>query len=347
MVDLTTLQPLYAAEGPYATVYLEGRSPGDDASQQVRLRWNDLREQLHTAGADDASLEALEERVLDSTPGEMQTDGRVLVAAGGSVLLEEAWDAALGTGDRAHWGDDPELGAWVRERDRAVRMLVAIVDQNSAVVRHEVVAEQHAQQEQAEQHVEGSSVEDVHQPREGALAHRTMQRRAEEAVQQNARDIAAHLDSAAKSFVPDVLVLAGETQGRTAVADALSEKLGSICTQVERGGTDDDRAEQVLADELRELASQETDRRMRETAERLQQAQAHHLAVVGAEQVAAAARMAAVETLLLAPEPTANEGSLLRACAQEGGAAALADADMTDGVGAILRFATTTEGVPT
>lgn len=345
MVDLTTLRPLYETEGPFATVYLEGRSPGDDASQQVRLRWQGLRGQLHEAGADAATLGAVERRVLDSTPGEMQTDGRVLVAAGGSVLLEEHWDAALGTGDRAHWGDDPEVGAWVREQDRAVRMLVAIVDQTSAVVRHEVVAEEHALQDGGEERVTGSSIEDVHQPREGALAHRTFQRRAEEAVQQNARDIAAHLESAARSFAPDVLVLAGETQGRAAVSDALSEKLRSLCTQVERGGTDDDRAEEVLADELRDLAARATERRMSESADRLAQARAHELAVTGHDRVAVAARMGAVETLLLSPVPVEHEARLVRAAAQQGASAALADTEMTGGVGAILRFAIPADGV--
>ncbi len=338
MTDLSPLQALSERQGPFATVYLEGRSPGEDAAQQVRLRWDNLREQLIEAGADEEALVAVDDRLAEPRPGEVQSTGRVLVASREGILLEEPWDAALGAGDAAHWSPVAELGAHVRLQAQSVRLLVAIASQEGAVVRQEIVTEEHAVEEQ-EEPVEGSSVEAVHKPRGQALAHKTIQRRAEEAVKQNAREVVDHLVSVAKTFRPQLLVLAGEVQGRSAISDELPSHLAEITVAADRGGTDDARAEELLGEQIREFAESETDRAMSRRAEQHAQAEAHNLAVQGAEDTTRAARMGAVETLLLQPHSHArHEGTLLMACAQHGASADLVDTALQDAVGAILRF---------
>src|SRR5690625_6589880 len=99
-MDLARIRPVYDHPGPFATVYLEGRSPGEDAPQQVRLRWKGLREQLDTDGAEATALDALEARLFDEESGEVQVDGRVLAATTAGVLLDASWDATRGSGDR-------------------------------------------------------------------------------------------------------------------------------------------------------------------------------------------------------------------------------------------------------
>lgn len=340
MVELSPLQSVYDHEGPFVTVYLEGRSPGEDAARQVRLRWDNLREQLGREGAGDEALAAIDAQLADPRPGEVQADGRVLVATAGGVHLDEPWDAALGSGDAAHWSSVPELGAHVREQARAIRVLVAVASQEGAVVRQEIVTEEHTIDELATESVEGSSVEAVHKPREGALSHRRIQRRAEEAVKQNVRDVADHLASVAKKLRPHLLVLAGEAQGRHALGDELPKDLAEISVHADRGGLDDSGAEEALAEQLREFSGAESERRMSRRAEEYAEAKAHDRAVEGAQEVIRAARMGAVETLLLQPHTNArHEGSLLLACAQEGGSADVVDTELRDAVGAILRFA--------
>jgi Bacterial archaeo-eukaryotic release factor family 2 len=339
LVELSSLQSVYAHEGPFATVYLEGRSPGEDAAHQVRLRWDNLRDQLAGEGADEQVLAALDAHLSDPPAGEVQVDGRVLVATAAGVHLDEPWDAALGSGDAAHWSSVAELGAHVRETARAVRALVAIADQEGAVVRQAVVTEEHAVDERASESVEGSSIEAVHKPRGQALSHRRIQQRAEDAVKQNAQDVVAHLSSVAKKFRPHLLVLAGEAKGRSAINDELSKDLASICVQSDRGGIEDAGAEEALAEQLREFSAGESERRMTARAEEYAEAKAHDRALEGAQEVTRAARMGAVETLLLQPHAHArHEGSLLFAVAQEGGAADVVDTELADGVGAILRF---------
>src|SRR5699024_8762687 len=144
-------------------------------AQQVELRWNDLREQLADAGAGRPTLDhlahALDPRAAGEaqTPGEVQTDGRVLVANDSGVILDEQWDAALGTGDSAQWSAAPDLGPLLREQAQAVRLLVAITDKQGATVQRVVAAAAHDLDSGSQDVVEGTAHGSGHQPRRGAL----------------------------------------------------------------------------------------------------------------------------------------------------------------------------------
>lgn len=110
-------------------------------------------------------------RILEGATAEFGVTGRAFVAAGvragGSLALDEPWDAALGAGVDAHWTRLPELGAYVREKARAVRMLVVVADQG-AQIRQEILGQQHEPREMDTECFEGSSVEGVHKPSGGA-----------------------------------------------------------------------------------------------------------------------------------------------------------------------------------
>lgn len=340
-MDLQSIRHLYDATGPFVTVYLEGRSPAEDAAQQVRLRWDSLRRQLAEAGADDETLSALDAAVVVEEITEVQTDGRVLVATAAGVLLDEHWDAAVGAGDAAHFTEEPELGAYVREAARSVRLLVAIADQHGATVRRIVAADQHALDQKGAQDVGSESGESVHKPREGAFSHSQIQRRADEAVKQNVRGVADRLDEITRQWRPDLLVLAGEVQGRTALRDEISPALSEIQREAERGGLEDRNGEDALAEELRTLAAEVASERSRSDGERLHQAEAHDLAAEGVHAVARALEMGAVDTLLLNYEqPAVDEATLLAGSARTDARVGVVDTAMTDAVGALLRFET-------
>src|SRR5699024_9607573 len=131
-----------------------------------------------------------------------------------AVRLDAPWDAALGAGDAAHLAQEPELGAYLRERERSVSMLVAIADQHGAVIRDLTVSESDVPEPQGEEVVSDDS-DTVHKPREGALSHKQIQRRADEVAKQNLREVAEHIAASATRRRPDLVVLAGEVQGRT------------------------------------------------------------------------------------------------------------------------------------
>lgn len=338
-MHLRNIRPVYDADGPYATVYLEARSPAEDAPTQVQLRWEALRRDLSEAGAPEPVLTSVEEALSAHDAGEVQADGRVLVAAGSGVLIDEAWDAALGAGDAAHWSQQPELGAYAREKAGAVRVLVAVADQQGAIVRHVVATDEHRLDPRSEATVDSASDAPVQKPRGGALSHNQIQRRADEAVKQNARGVAEHLSSVQSRWNPDVLVLAGEVQGRTAVRNELSVALQDIVREVDSGGTDDDAAEEALAQEIRRIAGETSEHRASELTGRYEEAKAHGRAAQGASAVAAAAQMGAIDTLILQTERTADrEAHLLAAAVRGDGHLGLVNDEVEDGVAAVLRF---------
>lgn len=336
---LRDVRAIYDSEGPFATVYISGRSPAEDAEQQVRLGWNELRGQLASEGADETILDSLDKAVIADDFGEARADGRILVANRSGVLLNEAWDAALGAGDAAHFSDQPELGAYVRERARAVRILLAVADQRGAVIRRVVAAEQHSLDERGERNVRAASDESVHKPRKGALSHKQIQHRADEAVKQNAREVAEYLDRIAGEWHPDVVVLAGEVQGRSALRDELSESLVQLYREADSGGLGDEGAEEALTEQLQTIAAEVSEDRAQQLTERFQEARAHDRAAEGAAPVARAAEMGAVETLLFEHDRSApDEAALLAASSRIDADVGLVTSEVDDAVAAVLRF---------
>src|SRR5699024_917146 len=115
----------------------------------------------------------------------------------------------------------------------------------------------------------------------------------------NLREVAEHLDETSAKWHPDVVVLAGEVQGRNELRDELSDVLRDMAREAENGGTDDDAAEEALAAERGSIASDGATDRTQELTERYERAAAPVQAVEGADGVAPAAELGGVETLLL------------------------------------------------
>jgi hypothetical protein len=257
VVDLSRLQSVYEHDGPFATVYLEGRGPSAEADEQIRLRWQELREQLGSAGAPAMVLDALEAELVGDVSGEQHVNGRVLVATDVGVLLNKPWDATLGAGDAAHWTHMPELGAYAREIARSVRLLVLLCDAHGAQLRREVVAEQHEPRQLSTAEITGSGSGGVHKPRGGGPSHKHIQRRADETVVRNAKDIVEHTRKAAASFRPQAIVLAGEVQARTAIRQQLTGDIDDLIVETDRGSPDEHASDEALNDQLLAIASEQ------------------------------------------------------------------------------------------
>ncbi|MCT1607361.1 hypothetical protein M3B43_08480 [Nesterenkonia massiliensis] len=343
-MQLADLRHIYDAEGPFATVYLQAGEASADAEQQVRLRWDQLRSQLADAGADDQAIDAIDQALSAGKAQAVQSEGRVLVANREGLLLEENFDAAHGAGDLAVVGPLPQLGNYIRERARSLRMLVAIADQEGAVLRRVVMTSSEVHETGPESSVEGSAVESVHKPRGNALSHRQIQNTADEAAKQNIRDVVASVTKAAKSWKPDVLVLAGETQGRKLLHEQLPADLQSIAREVESGGgipsgSADEGGERALQEDLEALARTLTIEKARAQTDRYQESKAGNLTVEGAEDIRRAAQLGAIDTLLLRYDQQADdEEQLLYAAASVDAAVALVGTSITDHAAAILRY---------
>src|SRR5699024_1155548 len=176
-MNYSHLRTVYEKGGPYATVYLEGRSPSADAGTQIRLRWEALREQLSADGAAESVLETTDSVVLVEEPTEVHTDGRGIGANSGAVLLDEHRDPARRDGDAAHGADVPDLGAYLRQESRQCDVILIIAGQDGATVRELSVTPDRDRRENDGVHVAGDNDEEINKPRRGAYSHNQIRRR--------------------------------------------------------------------------------------------------------------------------------------------------------------------------
>jgi hypothetical protein len=84
---LDFLRPLYEGPGDYASLYLDASRTTEDAAELVALRWRAARERLADAGADPATLDALEGLVTGQAHS---VPGLAAFARGGEVALTAA-----------------------------------------------------------------------------------------------------------------------------------------------------------------------------------------------------------------------------------------------------------------
>ena len=281
-MDTTTLRPLVTATGPFTSVYFEDSHDTEDAEKQLELKWRELKESLTAQHAPDGAVDALQAAIMDG-PRATGRSGRALLAAGSEVLVDRHLaDPPAATVARV--SDLPYLLPLARYGELAMRHVVADVDQVGGALR----AIDERGNEMAADEVTGQA-HPVHHSRGGGEAHHRMQHRTEEIKQQNATELAETIALLAERAGAELIVIAGEVQGRKAVIDALPEHARSIAREATHPDVSEDLAEAVRHGLLSELI------------ERFHGAlnQPQGLAVRGLAAVAAALREGNVEILLV------------------------------------------------
>ena len=249
-MDLSRTRDLFERTGPFATIYLEATNPGENAAKQTELRWRGLSDSLAEQGADDKTIAALDDVFSSTEPGDLNAYGRVVVASADGVLFDEAVEGVEASGDSAIWSPLPELGAYYRSQSGSLRVLLVVADKTGGDVHQVIASNAEGARELTEETVGGSAIEQVHKPREGGNAHKQRQRRHEQASYQNAADVVAGIRSAASSFRPELVVLAGEVQGREVVREQLPKELLDVTREIDAGSRAAGASEDALEDAL-------------------------------------------------------------------------------------------------
>lgn len=373
-MDLSRTREIFERPGPFATVYLEAVQAGENSAKQVELRWRDLQKQLKEAGADDKTLAALDDELGAERSGSITGVGRVLVASADGVLFDDEVEAVDAAGDIAVWSPLPELGRYYRSQSGSVRVLLAVVDQTGGDLYQVIADNSEGARELDEETIKGQAIETVHKARGGGVGNRTRQNRHEMASYENADEVVKGIRSTVKQFRPEVIVLAGEVQGRSSVRNELPGDLAEITREIEAGSRAAGASEDALEDAMLTAAGVVATERETRVRQRFEEGKGHANAVEGLEPVLEAARTGAVDTLLLVDgqeipgelyvgsspeqistdpanlkdmsdtEPVARpaEQVLLRAVGALGGDVQVlgGGAELQDGVGANLRFPT-------
>jgi hypothetical protein len=294
-VDLAFLSDLTETPGPYATVYLDASHDSEDAARVLELRWAGHRAELAEQGADEATLAALDGAVADGDAA-VGRAGRVVVAAGGRVLLDRNLPEPPARPSAA-WGPAPDLMPLLLDAPEAMTAVVVRVDKGGGEI---LLADPSGAAPQAVDEVRGDQ-HPLHKTRGGGWKHLKMQHTVENTWRSNVAALADRVDAEVRRTGARVLVLAGDGQSRTLLRDALAERSAGIAVDVEhsggRSGADDDELADAVAAATRDAA----DAQRRAVLDRLDQelGRPDGLAVGGLEPVLQALRAEQVDTLLL------------------------------------------------
>lgn len=280
----------------FSSVYYDDSHDTEDAAKRLGLTWRELSERLSDQGAPADTLGALEHAVLRG-PFPAGRGGRALIAAGDQVLL----DATLTEPPArvtARWSTLPYLVPLIEHAAPAIAHVIARVDKVGADVtgidRRGHVIDQHT--------VIGAG-HPVHKVETGgspARGHNS--ERVEETVKHNVTQVADDVGTLARKLGADLLVVAGEVSGRTAVLKALPERLRGIAVDVEAGGRQSGSGTEALEAQVRKLVGDQERRRTDTVIDRFR-AEAGHgedgRTAQGVDRTCAALREANVEALLI------------------------------------------------
>lgn len=297
-MDLAFLDPVLRTPGPWASAFIPSAGTGPDAATQQELAARDSRDQLARQGADDATCEAVYER-LRTLSGE-ETGRAVFATAGESMLtlpLNEA--PALPQG---HWSSVPHLAPLVGMTDEPHRCLVAYVDKQGAdfELRHT-------------EGVEGTEDLGTVEGQDWPLtrtpttdpSERHFQTAVENTWEQNAGDIADVLASKAEESDADIILIVGEDRQRRAVYDKLPVALQPYAMETDRGGRAAGAQTSLLDEEITDLLRGQAQRHSAEVLDRFRVGRTEKTdratAAEGVPALVEAAREHRVETLLLRP----------------------------------------------
>jgi Bacterial archaeo-eukaryotic release factor family 2 len=299
-MDVSFLEPVFAAPGPYATVCADVTHVTENADQELDLRVRAVAEQLTEQGAPENVVEAARARLLEGNEGgEAGTlRGRALVVASdGSVVLDEALVGAP-TREIAEWSPQPDLLPLLRQLPGRVPHIVVLTDRVGADITYVGASGQ----VEAEETVQGDDFQ-IQKVQVGGWAHHRYQHNSENKWVHNADQVAEQLTSMARRLDPRFILLAGDVRARQILTDRASELWKDLVVSMDEGGRAAGADREPVDRRETELVAEHEARGISEVVEKIEAAGAHGLALTGTAAVVDALRKSQVETLVLADDP--------------------------------------------
>lgn len=294
----------YSHDGPFSTVYLDASRDTESGAREVELRWREQRELLAQAGAPDADLAALDDAV--STETAVGRHGLVVVAAGGQVVFQDYLSAPPRRAG-ASVAPLPNLMPYLAQSTDRMPYLLVVTDHTGA----DLAPVQRFGGELPA--VDGEAVHPDHEPMHktgrNVWSERHFQNRVENSWTANAREAADAVAHQVRTAGVELVVVAGEEQSRSLLLSQLRELLPprAVAVEAEHGEPRPGTAGELLTDEVRGAVLRQVWRHRRELLERLQQNLGRQqYAAAGVQDVVAALRSAAVDTLIVSDDPTST-----------------------------------------
>jgi hypothetical protein len=300
VMDVSFLQPVFDAPGPYATVSADVTHTTENADTELELRVRGITERLAEQGAPEAVVEAVRGRLLEGNQGGEagRLRGRaVVVASDGSVVLDQALvDAPLR--EVATWSRAPELMPVLRQLPGRIPHVVVVADRVGADISYFGGPGQ----TEDTKTVDGDDFQ-IQKVQVGGWAHHRFQHNAENKWVHNADEVASEISSMARRLSPRFVLVAGDVRARQILTDRASDAWSELVVSMDEGGRAAGADREPVERRTAELVAEHEARECAEVLEKVEAAGAHGLAVTGLDRVVAALRKGQVETLVLADDP--------------------------------------------
>jgi hypothetical protein len=363
--DLPDAAALFGQSGPFASVVLATQHDEADAVGRFDVSWRDRRRSLADRGAPDELMDRLGDWLSQAR---IDASGLACVAGEGGEVV-----GALGpapTVDLAAWDSLPRVGTMIDWHQSSPSALLVTVDRAGA----DIFAAGPPESETGLVEVVESTVEDVdlRRSKPGGWSQHRYQQAAMENWRVNAAEVARSIDDAVDRIGARLVVIAGDDHAVGETIDQLGPRAAALVRRASggRGRGSDGNLESDSRRWYRTAVAEDTvdlvDRFKQELGRRDRGA-------AGIDAVLDALRMAAVDTLLLHDHPLDDrrlffrtsdrtsvgvreadlEGTdlvdgrlvdvLIRAAWGSGARVRMVPRlpELTDGVGAVLRFRTT------
>src|SRR5215218_3265123 len=299
-MDVSFLQPVFAAAGPYATVCADVTHTTENADTELDLRVRAVTERLTEQGTPEAVVEAVRTRLLEGNDGgEAGTlKGRaIVVAADGSVVLDQALVDAP-TREVAEWSPQPNLMPVLRQLPGRVPHIVVLTDRTGADITY-MGAPGSVDEEET---VAGDTFQ-IRKFQGGGWAHHRYQHNAENKWIHNAEEVAQKISSMVRRLSPRFVLVAGDIRARQILTDRASDLWSDLIVSMDEGGRAAGADREPVDKRTAELVAEHEAREDAEAIEQIEAAAAHGLSVRGKEAVVEALRKGQVERLVLADDP--------------------------------------------
>jgi hypothetical protein len=289
-MDLRFLRELYELPPPFASVYLATARDAEDAKAAVALRWRHAGDELAAAGADQATIAAIEEVAL--RPGDAPP-GRVIFAADGRIGHSEDLAVPPPQDTLATWGPLPDTLPFLLARVERVPHVKVLVDRTGA----DIVA---LGDRPAEFDVHGREWP-VKKVREGGWSEQRYQRSAVETWRDNAKQVAEVVREAADEVQAELIIIGGDVRAREMLLEHLSGPLEGRAVVAEHGARGAESRQWET--EVGGLLHRRPEARKQALVEAFHAEAPRRPSVQGLGPVVEALRADRVETLLVTGEP--------------------------------------------
>jgi len=296
-MDVSFLDRVFTAPGPYATVCADVTHNTESADTELDLRVRALAEQLADQGAPEPVVEAVRSRLTEGNDGgEAGTlRGRAVVVAGNGVVVLDQPLVDTPRSESAEWSPQPDLLAVLKQVPGRVPHIVVVADRVGADI---TVASLPGKPEQ-EESVDGARFL-MRKVAGGGWAHHRYQHTAENVWVQNMDDVVTEIDAIVGRTQPAFILVAGDQRARQIFTDRATPRMKDLIVSTNEGGRAEGADRSPIDAREVELVAEQEAAEIARTLEQIDAASAHGLAVTGLASVVEALRKAQVETLVLA-----------------------------------------------